>query len=276
MIQYKFFEPHPLLASFVQSIFLVDHVLEPGEGAIVGQYPPTPQHCIFLYIKEKFKAKKVNESEFKERPKAVVVGPQVTRMELTVSQDYTVAVIGFRPGGLFRLLGISMEEIFDDGFDGFELMGSDINGIVERCAEMESMDKIHECIEHYLLGKLTKVKELLPVDQALFQMLKYQGQMPITQVADLACLSVRQLERKCKERLGLSPKVYSRLIRFSNAYRLFERSEVPNWSEIAYLSGYYDQMHFIKDFKEFAGITPTMMEEELKRKPLRFQKEIRF
>jgi AraC-like DNA-binding protein len=253
MIHYRFFDPHPLLASFVQSIFLVDHVLEPGEGTIVGQYPPTPQHCIFLYIKEK-----------------------LTRMELTLSHDYTVAVIGFRPGGLFRLLGIPMEEIFDDGFDGLELMGSDINELVERCAEVESMDKIHECIEHYLLGKLTKVKELLPVDQALFQMLKCQGRMPITQVSDLACLSLRQFERKCKERLGLSPKVYSRLIRFSNAYRLFEKSEVPNWSEIAYLSGYYDQMHFIKDFKEFAGITPTMMEEELKRKPLRFQKAIRF
>lgn len=276
MIHYRFFDPHPLLASFVQSIFLVDHVLEPGEGTIVGQYPPTPQHCIFLYIKEKFKAKKVHESEFRVRSNAVVVGPQLTRMELTVSHDYTVAVIGFRPGGLFRLLGIPMEEIFDDGFDGLELMGSDINELVERCAEVESMDKIHECIEHYLLGKLTKVKELLPVDQALFQMLKCQGRMPITQVSDLACLSLRQFERKCKERLGLSPKVYSRLIRFSNAYRLFEKSEVPNWSEIAYLSGYYDQMHFIKDFKEFAGITPTIMEEELKRKPLRFQKAIRF
>lgn len=64
MIQFKFFDPHPLLASFVQSIFLVDHVLEPGEGSIVGQYPPTPQHCIFLYIKEKFQAKKVNDTEF--------------------------------------------------------------------------------------------------------------------------------------------------------------------------------------------------------------------
>jgi AraC-like DNA-binding protein len=276
MIQYKFFEPHPLLASFVQSIFVVDHVLEPTLGTIVGQYPPTPQHCIFLYIKEKFQAKKVDETEFRVRSKAVVVGPQVTRMELTVSHDYTVAVISFHPGWLFRLLGIPMEEIFDDGFDGLELMGSDINELVDRCAEMESLDKMHDCIEHYLLGKLIKIKELLPVDKALVQMINCQGQLPITQVANLACLSLRQFERKCKERLGLSPKVYSRLIRFSNAYRLFERSEIPKWSEIAYLSGYYDQMHFIKDFKEFAGITPTMMEEELRRKPMRFQKEIRF
>ncbi|MGY6523069.1 MAG: helix-turn-helix domain-containing protein [Mongoliitalea sp.] len=276
MLRAHSFNPHPLLSNFVQSVFIVDHVLDPNEGGVIGQYPPTPQHCIFLYIKAKFKAKKVNELAFKVRPKAVVVGPQATRMELTVNQDYTVAVIGFRPGGLFRLLGIPMEEIFDDGFDGLELMGSDINELVDRCAEMKSLDKIHECIENYLLSKLTKVKELLPIDKAFLYMLKYQGHMPITQVADLACLSVRQFERKCKERLGFSPKVYSRLIRFSNAYRLFERSETPNWSEIAYLSGYYDQMHFIKDFKEFAGITPTMMEEELKRKPLRFQKEIRF
>jgi AraC-like DNA-binding protein len=276
MINFKFFEPHPLLASFVQSIFLVDHVLDPGEGAIVGQYPPTPQHCIFLYIKEKFKAKKVNEAEYKVRSKAVVVGPQVTRMELEVHNDYTVAVIGFHPGGLYRLLGIPMEEIFDDGFDGFELMGNDINDLVDQCAELESLDKIHERIENYLLRKLAKVKELLPVDKALHQMLRFQGNMPIAQVADHACLSLRQFERKCKERLGFSPKVYSRLIRFSNAYRLFENSEIPNWSEIAYVSGYYDQMHFIKDFKEFAGITPTMMEEELKKKPLRFQTAIRF
>lgn len=276
MINFRFFDPHPHLASFVQSVFVVDHELDPGEGAIVGQYPPTPQHCIFLYIKEKFSAKKVNETEFRVRPKAVVVGPQVTRMELTVSHDYTVAVVGFRPGGLFRLLGIPMEEIFDDGFDGLELIGNDINDLVDRCAQFSSLDKINECIENYLLGKLIQVKELLPIDKALNELVRFQGLMPITQVADNACLSLRQFERKCKERLGFSPKVYARLIRFSHAYRLFERSENPNWSEIAYTAGYYDQMHFIKDFKDFAGITPTMMEEELKRKPLRFQTAIRF
>lgn len=276
MINYRFFEPHPLLAGFVQSVFLVNHVMDPEEGAIVGQYPPTPQHCIFLYIKEKFQAKKVTEELFVERPKAVVVGPQLTRMELKVSNDYTVAVIGFLPGGLYRLLGIPMHEIFDEGFDGLELMGNDINDLVDRCAQFSSLDKMNECIENYLLGKLVQVKELLPIDKALNELVRFQGLMPIAQVADNACLSLRQFERKCKERLGFSPKVYARLIRFSIAYRLFERSEIPNWSEIAYTAGYYDQMHFIKDFKDFAGITPTMMEEELKSKPLRFQTEIRF
>jgi AraC-like DNA-binding protein len=274
MVNIKVYYPHPLLASFVQHIFVIRNTVDSKDGPLVGQYPPTPQHCIFLYIKESFKAKKVNETEYKVRPKAVVVGPQVSRMELAVENDHTVAVIGFLPGGLYRLLGIPMEEIFDEGYDAFELIGRDIIDLVDRCAEIDNLDQIHECVENYLLGKLTRVKELLPVDKALIQMLRFQGNMPISQVAGLACLGVRQFERKCKERLGFSPKVYSRLIRFSNAYQIFERSQSPNWTEIAYQAGYYDQMHFIRDFKEFSGITPTMMEEELKRKPLRFQSSI--
>lgn len=274
MISFKIFEPHPLLASFVQNVFVIDHKIDFENGSLIGQYPPTPQHCIFLYIKSKFQAKKVNEEKFIERPRAVVVGPQLTRMELKVDENYVVAVIGFRAGGLFRLLGIPMEEIFDEGYDGFELLGRDIIDLVEQCEELATLEKINESIENYLLRKLSKVKELLPVDKAIHQMLQFQGKLPIGHVADQACLSVRQFERKCKERVGFSPKVYSRLIRFSHAYRLFEKSNQPNWSEIAYLSGYYDQMHFIKDFKELAGITPTMMEEELRKKPIRFQAAI--
>ncbi|PZV77626.1 helix-turn-helix protein [Algoriphagus aquaeductus] len=276
MIKLQIFDPHPLLSSFVQNIILVDNVMESNAPPLVGQYPPTPQHCIFLYIKEKFKAKKITDLDYQVRPRAVVVGPQITRMELAVENDHRVAIIGFMPGGLYRLIGIPMEEIFDDGFDAFELIGNDINELVDRCSEINDLGKIHVCIENYLLGRLTKVKEQLPIDRALTEMLRFQGNLSIGQAADYSCLSIRQFERKCRERVGFSPKVYSRLIRFSHAYRLFERSQKPNWTEIAYHSGYYDQMHFIKDFKEFAGITPTMMEEELLRKPLRFQASLTF
>lgn len=63
-------------------------------------------------------------------------------MDLSVSQDYTVAVIGFKPGWLFRLLGIPMEEIFDNGFDGFELLGSDVIDLIDRCTEEDSLEEL--------------------------------------------------------------------------------------------------------------------------------------
>lgn len=275
MVNIQVFDPHPLLEDFVQNIFVIDAKINAADGDCVGHYPPTPQNCIFLYLNEPLKAKKATETEFQTRPRAVVVGPQVTRMELMVNRDHKVAVIGFLPGGLHRLIGVPMIEIFDDGFDGYELLGRDIYDLIERCNELNSLIAIKNTIESYLLSKLPKVKDLMPLDKALHQLLQSNGNISITQVADDACLSLRQFERKCKERLGFSPKVYARLIRFSNAYRFFEKSENPNWSQIALCSGYYDQTHFIKDFKEFAGFTPTMMEEELKRASFRFQKSIR-
>ena len=102
---------------------------------------------------------------------------------------------------------------------------------------------------------------MLPFDLAILQQVQASGNLPIEYVAAQACLSVRQLERKAYERLGLSPKIYSRMIRFSHAYKYKETSPHTSWTEIAHRCGYFDQMHFIRDFKFFAGVTPGMLKE---------------
>jgi AraC-like DNA-binding protein len=275
MVNIEIFLPHPLLADIVQNIFVIDAAFDGQEGALVGHYPPTPQQCIFLYLNAGIQAKRIDESEFVKRPRVVVVGPQVTRMQLQVNQSHKVAVIGFLPGGLYRLLGVPMQEIFDEGIDGHALLGKDIYDLVDRCAELNSMTAIKTSIEEYLLSRLGRIKDFLPVDRAFHLLLHSRGQLGMREVAEVACLSLRQFERKSLERIGMSPKLFSRIARFSKAYRLFEKSQNPDWSEIAYQAGYFDQMHFIKDFKQFSGITPTSMEEELKRAPFRFQEPMR-
>ena len=93
------------------------------------------------------------------------------------------------------------------------------------------------------------------------QLVSHAGNITIEKMAADACTSVRQFERKCVERTGMSPKRYARLIRFCKAYHLKELHPELTWTRIAHLSGYYDQMHFIRDFKEFAGITPSIIDE---------------
>jgi AraC-like DNA-binding protein len=275
MVNIEIFPPHPLLADIIQNIFVIDAAFDGQEGNLVGHYPPTPQQCIFLYLNAGIQAKRIDEPEFVKRPRVVVVGPQVTRMQLKVNQSHKVAVIGFLPGGLYRLLGVPMQEIFDVGIDGHDLFGGDIYDLVDQCAELNSMAAIKTAIEEYLLSRLGKMKDFLPIDRAFHLLLRSRGRLGMREAADLACLSLRQFERKSLERLGMSPKLYARIVRFSNAYRLFEKSQNPDWAEIALQSGYFDQMHFIRDFKEFSGITPTRMEEELKRAPFRFQEPMR-
>ena len=87
----------------------------------------------------------------------------------------------------------------------------------------------------------------------------------------MSCLSLRQFERVCKQRIGMPPKLFARIIRFSKAYRLYENSAYKNWTSIAYECGYFDQMHFIRDFKEFTGVTPRIIEKELGELSVRLQ-----
>jgi AraC-like DNA-binding protein len=69
-------------------------------------------------------------------------------------------------------------------------------------------------------------------------------------------ISERQLERRFKSSIGLSPKQFLRTTRFEKALRLIGESKFKNLSDIAYHLNFTDQSHFIKDFKEFSGFTP--------------------
>jgi transcriptional regulator GlxA family with amidase domain len=80
-----------------------------------------------------------------------------------------------------------------------------------------------------------------------------------------ACLSKsvfigeRQLQRLFKNSIGISPKLYSRIVRFRSAYEQAQSGRQMAWADVAYSLGYADQAHFVKDFKNFAGVTPTAL-----------------
>tara|TARA_R110000850_G_scaffold190308_6_gene316252 strand:+ start:1617 stop:1982 length:366 start_codon:yes stop_codon:yes gene_type:complete len=66
----------------------------------------------------------------------------------------------------------------------------------------------------------------------------------------------RQLERNFKKQIGVSPKQLGKVIRLQNALKMLLNKKSENLTDIAYESEYFDQAHFIKDFKEFTGINP--------------------
>src|SRR5690606_11248384 len=115
----------------------------------------------------------------------------------------------------------------------------------------------------------------LPFDKAMLELMQSSGNMPIEKVASLACLSIRQFERVSKERIGIPPKFFARLIRFSKAYRMRENFPQMSWTTIAHQCGYFDQMHFIRDFKQFANVTPGIIKRDLEKAPVKLQAELR-
>ena len=93
------------------------------------------------------------------------------------------------------------------------------------------------------------------VFSSIYSILQDKGYTRIDTLARQSFLSTRQFERTFKKFAGFSPKLYTRIARFQSALQEYGQTH-RTLSSIAYDCGYYDQSHFIKDFKEFTGLNP--------------------
>lgn len=242
---------------------------------VICSYVPTPQNSLFFYINDQISMQKDSDANFALQSRSVIVGPQVTKVTLDLGRNHKAVRVGFHPGGLYRFLGIPMSEMFDESCDAADVFGSEMKEVNDKLQEAKSFDAIHAIIEKFLLQKVGTLKKPLPFDSAMLELLKSNGSMSVDQVASLACMSVRQVERISKDRIGMPPKMFARLVRFSKAYRMRENFAHMSWTSIAHDCGYFDQMHFIRDFKEFAGVAPGILERELQNLPVRLQAGLR-
>lgn len=273
----QFFEPHPALKEIVNNIMInqVDFsVCHPNPSF---PFPPLPEHCLFFYPYDRMEVEYISKNKKEKLGSSVLVGPQTERLNISMGNHHLVIKVGFQPGGLHRLLGIPMHQLLrPEAFDASELLGNEINGISEQLREEASPQKMKAIVENYLLKKLDKVKQRLPIDYILPLVIREGGLLNIDRLASDACLSKRQFERVFKDRIGLSPKFFSRLVRFSNAWVLKESSPGLSWIKIAHECGYFDQMHLIRDFKEFAGTNPSEIERALQQAPISLNNKVFF
>jgi AraC-like DNA-binding protein len=82
-----------------------------------------------------------------------------------------------------------------------------------------------------------------------------EGRVSVDELASSTGLGPRQLERRFRERVGLGPKRFLKILRFQSVFRRGS-SQARDWAEVALDCGYYDQSHFIRDFKSFTGASP--------------------
>jgi len=268
--------PHPALQEYVLNISTVHAVLSQGVSDVVTPYPPTPFQSLIFYCNNPASMGRTGDGSFEKQPLTVLIGPQFSRVDIKVHNRLRSIRVDFRPGGLYRMLGIPMHQLFDDGFDAFDFFGAEMRSINDQLQHIPGLEEGKNIVESFLLRHSKGLKELLPLDSALHLLLHNNGNLSMEKVASLSCLSLKQFERKCKERIGMNPKMYARILKFSKAYRIHEASPQMSWTKIAYEAGYYDQMHMIRDFKVFAGVNPSVIEQQLLCTPLRMQKDLRF
>jgi len=267
----QIYQPHPALKEFVNNIMIHQLSFDAARPRVNFSVPPLPENCLFFYVKDRCDAKDVNTDKKETLTSSIIVGPHTNRHVMTLGHDHLMIKVGLQPGGLYRLLGIPMNELLcEDSFDSVDLLGKGVIEVNDRLKYASSFLEMKTIIENFLLKRAGKLKQALPIDNVLPLLIKERGLLKIDRLASDACLSVRQFERVFQQRIGLPPKHFSRMVRFSQAWILKEQTPGLSWMNIVDKCGYFDQMHLIRDFKEFAGVNPSQIEAELLQSPAKF------
>jgi AraC-like DNA-binding protein len=271
----QFYEPHPALKGFVNNIMIHEVKSDGMETQQTFSIPPLPEQGLVFYIRDRVDSEDMSTKKKETHSFSLVVGPNITRHIITPGLDHLMIKVGFQPGGLYRFLGIPISELLCKGaFDGVDLLGNEMNNVNDQLQEASSFAQMKIIVESFLLKRVNKLKQCLPIDHALALLVKERGLIKIDDLASHACLSIRQFERVFQQRIGLPPKHFSRLVRFAQAWMIKEQQPNISWIKIAYECGYFDQMHLIRDFQEFAGVNPSSIESELLKSPVKLFNQV--
>ena len=126
-------------------------------------------------------------------------------------------------------------------------------GLEESNTEKQKLDIIFEYLDLLAENKLPAIDWL---DRALNKILMSQGVIEINQLINEEEISERHFRRKFQEIIGMPPKYYCKVIQITSVFQLLQKEQTENLTQIALNCGYFDQSHFIKDFKKHIGLSP--------------------
>jgi AraC-like DNA-binding protein len=162
------------------------------------------------------------------------------------------------PIGAREIFGIPMHELSDRIVDFADVVGHAGTQIKTQIAEAPDWPSRFAILERFLMRRVGDAPHVSgTVSQAWARLNETGGTIPVSVLArELAC-SRKHLAYLFRNEIGLAPKIIGRLLRFRRAVRQCELGlSSGGWAEVALDAGYFDQAHLIRDFRQFAGMTP--------------------
>jgi AraC-like DNA-binding protein len=182
-----------------------------------------------------------SEGRWQVQPESFFVGQITAPLLVRPSGAARILGVRFRPQGAAQAFRIPMHELADTVTPLANL---------SVCFDPE---RGFAAIEQALARRSAQPDPL--IDEAV--RLATGGTWDVAQLAVRLGVSRRHLERRFREKVGITPKLFCRIQRFQRVFRVME--EGGGWAQAAVECGYYDQAHLVRDFREFAGEPPAAL-----------------
>ena len=250
---YHTFPPPPHLAAHIRSFWVL-------EGRLAGMpytHRTMADGCAEMVFHYKGPFKEVTASGKMEDSFLSGYHGQTDRFRrFTIDTHFGIFGVYLYPFALPDLFNIPAASISNQMVGLVELFGQEGRDVEEQVMLADSQQQRISIICRLFEKRLTKTSQSRPgVFNAIAHIIHTRGLVRIDELAQKHFLSRRQFERKFREFSGFSPKLFARIIRFQQAMQQYGNKEI-SLTQIAYECGYYDQSHFIHDFKEFSGHHP--------------------
>ncbi len=126
--------------------------------------------------------------------------------------------------------------------------------ILEQIIHASSITEKIEIISQFFLERIQQ--EVNNLKKADFATILLQQGKALKDIQSEMKISERSLERLIKQYVGISPKVYSRIVRFQSGLQALRKNDFRTLTEVAYQKEFFDQSHFIREFRTFTGMNP--------------------
>ena len=190
-------------------------------------------------------------------PGSVVVGIHTRYFVLDTEEQNNVIGIHFRPGGAFPFLAPPADEFRNTHVDLEAIWGLEARHIREQLLAAPTPEDKFAILEKALLARLGRTPE---PHAAVLHALRCIDSAPhlqtIASLTERLGLRPKRFIQLFTQQVGLTPKLYCRVQRFQRVIGMVGRHKQVDWADVAAGCGYYDQAHFIRDFRAFSGLNP--------------------
>ena len=219
-----------------------------------------PDGCadIIFNFGEAVTRKRTGESSL-PRESVTAVGMMTTFQDVLNSSHTDLLGMRFKGGALSRITEAPLNELKNLTVPAHEIVPEIDAALLERLAICVDSKARIAGIEHMLTRLLSRCD--VPWDRQVSSVtdliIQSQGKISMRALAGSTCISLRQLQRRFKARVGIGIKEYARIVRFRHATKVIQSSPGQSLLHTAFECGYYDHAHLNNDFKAIAGTLPS-------------------
>jgi AraC-like DNA-binding protein len=196
---------------------------------------------------------RINSNSLTSVDGTIFCGPRSSAYAILPAAAAVIGVL-FRPGGVYRLLSVPIEEFSNTQVPLELIIGS--NGLREQLVAAITPSARFLLLERFLLNRLQRSLLLHGAVRYALSAFEQNAFLSVADVLEKIGLSERRFSRIFSEQVGLTPKLFQRVRRFQRTVGSLPSHGEVDWARTATANGYYDQAHLINEFRAFSSITP--------------------